>query len=98
MGRNYDWTSISLYAPLYEKLNEVRGDQFYNDFLLELCERYDIGEAGDITYTEAEEVTSEWKTISVHQEVYDEVENQKLSDETFNDLIYKMLKQIEDED
>ncbi|WP_226011013.1 antitoxin VapB family protein [Halomicrobium salinisoli] len=93
-----NWTSISVYAPVRERVEEVREGQSYNELFREMCEQYDPGEADhDYQYEPSEEEKEErnWETISIYQSTYDEIVKLKQDDETFNDLFIKMVRQYQ---
>lgn len=98
MPREHNWTSISVYGPVREQVEELREGQSYNELFLEMCERYDLEQADeDYEYEPSEEEKEErdWETISLHQSTYDEIVKLKQDGETFNDLFIKMVRQYE---
>lgn len=98
MAREHNWTSISVYATVRERIEELREGRSYNELLLDMCEQYDPDRANhDYEYepTRSEQENSEWETISLHQATYDEIDSLKRDGETFNDLFIKMVRQYE---
>jgi hypothetical protein len=98
MARKKNWTSISVYAPVRERVEALREGQSYNELFLEMCEKYDPEQADhDFEYepSQKEKEERDWETISLHQSTYDEIAKLKQNDETFNDLFIKMVRQYE---
>lgn len=95
MTRNKNWTSISVYTNVREQIEELREGQSYNELFLNICEQYKPEEADhDYEYKPSEdEKEQRWETISLNQSTYNEVDRLKQSDETFNDLFIKMVRQ-----
>lgn len=95
-----DWTSISVYSEIKDRLDSLREAQSYDEFFLALCEHYDPSQADDdfeYNHPENDEEEREWKTMSMHKEVYDEIVSLKSDDETFNDLFIQMAEQYNPE-
>jgi len=98
MPRKNEWTSISVYAPVRERIEELREGQPYNELFLEMCEQYSSKQANhDYEYepNEKEKEGGDWETFSLHQSTYEEIDELKRDDETFNDLFIKMVRQYE---
>lgn len=98
MARKNYWTSISIYSPVREQVEELREGQSYNELFLEMCERYDPEQADhDYEYKPTEEKKEEqnWETTTLHQSTYDEIDKLKPDDEIFNDLFVKMARQYD---
>jgi predicted CopG family antitoxin len=98
MPRKNEWTSISVYAPVRERIEELREGQSYNELFLEMCEQYNPKQANhDYEYepTEMEKEERNWETFSLYQSTYEKIDKLKRDDETFNDLFIKMVRQYE---
>jgi len=85
-----DWTSISVYSTLHDDLSELKGEQTWDEFLVELAEQYDPDEAAEIEFEPPDERS--WKTIGMHQGAYDNIDSLKGS-RTFNELFAEMVEQ-----
>lgn len=98
MARKHNWTSISVYATVKERIEELREGQSYNELLHNMCKQYDPDRANhgyEYEPTQSEQENSKWETISLHQTTYDEINSLKQEGETFNDLFIKMVRQYE---
>lgn len=63
-----------------------------------MCERYKPEQADhDYEYepNKKEKEERNWETFSLHQSTYEEIDELKRDDETFNDLFIKMVRQYE---
>lgn len=95
MSRSKTWTSISVYTNVREQVEELRVGQSYNELFSHICEQYEPDEADhEYEYQSSENDKKEdWETISLHQSTYDQITALKQSNETFNDLFIKMIRQ-----